>query len=911
MIKIKNLDKYFFEGKRNEIHVLNDISLSIEGKGLLMILGRSGSGKSTLLNVIGGLDSAKGSISYDETTFDSYQMGKIDKFRSKNIGYIFQNYMLLDNFTVKENINNTLILLGMCDEKERNKRIDESLNATGMYRYRNKLCNALSGGQRQRVGIARALAKDADILIADEPTGNLDSKNSTEILKIIKEISKNKLVIMVTHNETLAKQYGDRIINFQNGQIFSDVANVATGSKRIINENDVFVKDFKAEEHIIDDKVKINVLSDDVNNDECLNIKIIKRNGKYLLFADENVSINPNVNLLDESKEEVMETLEKEDAELSLFDLSDFNKDTPNKNISLFKFVWIEIKQIFATKKKFRKSIFNFTNFGIGIALAFLTAYLFTFTAINFSQHRINECFPATYVSNSTEKQGQVISNKKALMYFNFMNDKESGIDSYVSDSSDFIYKNWFSLFNGKGDTSIHCIYTSSDYYKGPIKLVAGELPKSHFEVCVDILTVDFFKNNTYTFDITTEDYIGSRINTRKNANGENLVYTIVGVTDNGFNSLLFTPEDYDVAAQSLTNYYGQAPYTYTAGFDPLIEKIDLLENSDLTAEDKKDPVIKPKPCNIYVSEQLLALFPNYFKSSIFNICKKYNDPSNKISMYFADIEQAEKLIKSSVNNITTIPMHLQDDSLIITEGRKAINANEIVVSDSLTGIGLTEFNDLYKVVGKYKASSLRDSFYSYTTLSGFHYFLFNSGFTTFFNRLYPLSETAVFTNNPLQVEKYLQEKLGKDYKCGNVGTYIMDNETKYKVQQQIVILSLFISFLTILVVLVILHGRTKLISKQYSVAVYRCLGVSKTSISKLFLAEGIAIFTIYTTPGFIVGLLIANIFRIFENATPLIYLGIFGAYVLLFLVSIGALIIPLILLLRKTPHKIAIKYDI
>ncbi|MEG1566012.1 MAG: hypothetical protein RR342_04710, partial [Bacilli bacterium] len=90
-----------------------------------------------------------------------------------------------------------------------------------------------------------------------------------------------------------------------------------------------------------------------------------------------------------------------------------------------------------------------------------------------------------------------------------------------------------------------------------------------------------------------------------------------------------------------------------------------------------------------------------------------------------------------------------------------------------------------------------------------------------------------------------------------------------------------------------------------------RCLGVSKTSISKLFLAEGIAIFTIYTTPGFIVGLLIANIFRIFENATPLIYLGIFGAYVLLFLVSIGALIIPLILLLRKTPHKIAIKYDI
>ncbi|MEG0529395.1 MAG: ATP-binding cassette domain-containing protein, partial [Bacilli bacterium] len=110
MIKINNLDKYFFEGKRNEIHVINDISLSIEGKGLLMILGRSGSGKSTLLNVIGGLDSAKGSISYDETTFDSYQMGKIDKFRSKNIGYIFQNYMLLDNFTVKENINNTLVL---------------------------------------------------------------------------------------------------------------------------------------------------------------------------------------------------------------------------------------------------------------------------------------------------------------------------------------------------------------------------------------------------------------------------------------------------------------------------------------------------------------------------------------------------------------------------------------------------------------------------------------------------------------------------------------------------------------------------------------------------------------------------------------------------------------------------------
>lgn len=193
MIKLQNVNKYFNRHKKNEIHVINNVSLTLESTGLVAILGPSGSGKTTLLNAIGGLDKVnKGKIFINEEEITTFSTHKRDKIRNINIGYIFQDYKLVDDLSVFENIALVLKMIGIKDKKEINTRVEYVLNAVNMYRYRNRPAGMLSGGERQRVGIARAIVKDPEIIIADEPTGNLDSKNSLEIMNIIKAISKRK-----------------------------------------------------------------------------------------------------------------------------------------------------------------------------------------------------------------------------------------------------------------------------------------------------------------------------------------------------------------------------------------------------------------------------------------------------------------------------------------------------------------------------------------------------------------------------------------------------------------------------------------------------------------------------------------------------------------------------------------------
>ena len=167
MIKTTNLNKYFNKGKRNEIHVVNDANIELPNKGFITILGESGSGKTTLLNVIGGLDRFKGTIQYDDKVINDYNMTKMDEYRGSNIGYIFQNYNLISNISVYDNLKLQLELIDITDKDEVKKRIEYALSVVGLYKYRKKKPNELSGGQQQRVSIARALVKKYKILICD------------------------------------------------------------------------------------------------------------------------------------------------------------------------------------------------------------------------------------------------------------------------------------------------------------------------------------------------------------------------------------------------------------------------------------------------------------------------------------------------------------------------------------------------------------------------------------------------------------------------------------------------------------------------------------------------------------------------------------------------------------------------
>ena len=215
MIFANNLRKNY-----GTLEVINDTTLKLPKKGMVAFLGESGSGKTTLVNVLGGLDSYKsGSISYDDTKFLKYQMDKVDTYRRNHFGYIFQNYNILEDKTVSENLLLALHIIGIYDETECEKRIKNALEAVGLYKFRKKLAGALSGGQMQRVSIARALVKHNDVIIADEPTGNLDSESTRQIIRILKKLSINSLIILVTHDISLANTYADYIYHIKDGKI--------------------------------------------------------------------------------------------------------------------------------------------------------------------------------------------------------------------------------------------------------------------------------------------------------------------------------------------------------------------------------------------------------------------------------------------------------------------------------------------------------------------------------------------------------------------------------------------------------------------------------------------------------------------------------------------------------------------
>ncbi|NCA67125.1 MAG: ABC transporter ATP-binding protein/permease [Clostridia bacterium] len=281
MLKINNLKKYFNRGRPNEIHAVDDISLTLEGTGLVVLLGESGCGKTTLLNAIGGLDRTdSGAISLDNEKIEHYNAKRWDVIRNRRIGYIFQNYNLISDITVYKNLEAVLKLAGLTEKADFNKRIEYALSLVGMEKYKNRRPDTLSGGQQQRVGIARALVKGADIIIADEPTGNLDDKNTMAVMEILKGISKHCLVVLVTHEEKLADFYGDRIIKLVDGKVVSDVINENTESLEHRHADIIYLGDLEKNEYKVGD-ININYFFD--KNETPIALDILNIEGKILL----------------------------------------------------------------------------------------------------------------------------------------------------------------------------------------------------------------------------------------------------------------------------------------------------------------------------------------------------------------------------------------------------------------------------------------------------------------------------------------------------------------------------------------------------------------------------------------------------------------------------------------------------
>jgi len=221
MLELKNITKIYKTGTFKQ-KALNNIDLKFRSNEFVAILGPSGSGKTTLLNIIGGLDRyTNGDLLIKGKSTKNFKDKDWDAYRNKSVGFVFQSYNLMPHIDILSNIEMGMTLSGKRKNVRRKKAI-ELLNKVGLKDHKNKKPNQLSGGQMQRVAIARALANNPEIILADEPTGALDTKTSKQIMELIKEVSKDKLVIMVTHNPEIAKAYADRIISMQDGKVIDD-----------------------------------------------------------------------------------------------------------------------------------------------------------------------------------------------------------------------------------------------------------------------------------------------------------------------------------------------------------------------------------------------------------------------------------------------------------------------------------------------------------------------------------------------------------------------------------------------------------------------------------------------------------------------------------------------------------------
>lgn len=219
MIKLKNISKIYVSRLGTGCKAVNDVSVDLPDRGMVFLLGRSGSGKSTLLNLIGGLDKVtEGEIIYNGASFSNYSNSDYDKYRS-NIGFIYQDANLIENLTVRENLALTQELKVV---KAEDDAIAKALDSVGLLNMIDRYSYELSGGEKQRVSLARAMIKNPNIILADEPTGNLDSVTGKLILDKLKAISTDRLVIVVSHDRGFAEQYGDRIIELEDGRIIND-----------------------------------------------------------------------------------------------------------------------------------------------------------------------------------------------------------------------------------------------------------------------------------------------------------------------------------------------------------------------------------------------------------------------------------------------------------------------------------------------------------------------------------------------------------------------------------------------------------------------------------------------------------------------------------------------------------------
>ena len=725
MIRLEHVNKYFNKGKKNEIHVINDLNLKLNNNGLVCLLGPSGCGKTTILNAVGGLDKVRnGKIYIDDERITKRSIKKIDKIRNLKVGYIFQDYKLIDSLSVFDNVALVLKMIGIKDKDEIKKRVDYVLETLNIYRYRYRLASMLSGGERQRVAIARAIVKDPDIILADEPTGNLDSKNTLEIMNIIKCISKKRLVILVTHEVNLAKFYADRIIELEDGKVIKDYENETKDFLDYRLENNIYLKDIKYHNDFNDKLNKISVYNDNNN----LDITLVVKNGNIYIKSNSNEKIevidsNSNVNLIDDHYKKI------DYDEVSKYEFN-FDKVINNNYKKKYSSIYNLKSMITSGFKK----ISNYSPIKKFLLLGYMAASMF----ILFSIARMASAFVINdedFVKSNNNYVSVAVGKIDEKKYNDILS--VPGIKYAVIGDSLVGFKITYNTLLQNYDVSDLLVGSISGLSLISDKdLIYGEMPKNDYEVVVDIMsakTLFVSDNHAKSAGLLSEkDLIGMNISVDNVKD-----FKIVGITDLKSPSIYIkenlivdvvnntsyqdsSDDYYFPVADKDSNYANYETYDYTlkngrvpsGDYEVLVnydlkDLYELNKNIDTKINGKKLKVVgyyvtKNNDNNILIVNSKMITYTLFDNNSTMTLATDNKD------------ELVSKLQEKDYNAINSYDKNRND---YIKENKASVNSiivfTSVILAISLIEIYLmirSSFLSRIKEVGIYRAIGVKKS---------------------------------------------------------------------------------------------------------------------------------------------------------------------------------------------------------
>ena len=499
MITIKNLNKYYNKGKRNEQHVLNDINLEFGETGLVCILGESGSGKTTLLNTMGGIDTfSAGSISLDDTVIEKYEPKVIEPIRNDHFDYVFQNYYLLQDYSVAYNIKIALNRYELSEE-EKEARVDYVLEMLGIAKYKKKQVSKLSGGQQQRVSIARALVKSPDVIFADEPTGNLDEENTLRTMSILKNISKECLVLLVSHEKRIANFFADRIIEICDGKVVRDELaefKIYTGKKSEPKKIELTLA-WKDDKLYIQNNMPYDILIEGVEN---------------------------GVEIKDEERPKI----EMEDIDNFTYELpkmkSKGKSQLPGREIF---HMALENIQMMGKKQAFVIGILLVTAILLSISMAqFISSVSVDEASIRATDsHYTSLTFAKSSLRMSYDDQEKIQDYIE-----NHLANSKNGSLFYVPSSSIYLVGSGYEQLDHLTQMIENYSYVSKDHLSKD-KIIYGEMPKKRNDIVMDLVLVERIlqsKGAVSSLRSGPESYVGTKIA----VGSTDVVMNVVGICD-------------------------------------------------------------------------------------------------------------------------------------------------------------------------------------------------------------------------------------------------------------------------------------------------------------------------------------------------------------------------------------------